>query len=241
MTDLNKIHQELLDTQQKLAHEFARDTPRNRNIRRRRVHGETLTSIGEDYGITRERVRQICANVPHIRKIRNAIDKRILPLIKRERVGYDAVESFNANYTRGDEDDCWNWEGCTHPVTGYGVSVKGYGTAFVGIGRYTHRRAWYLANKGALTIGKSALVMHTCDNPTCVNPAHLILGNPKMNHYDAVIKGRKTPGFQKKLSLKDVKEIIKNYHKASDCAVLAKKHGVSAQYIYNIAKGRARS
>jgi hypothetical protein len=41
---------------------------------------------------------------------------------------------------------------------------------------------------------KGKVVMHTCDNPVCVNPQHLVLGTTQDNIKDKVNKGRQTKG-----------------------------------------------
>lgn len=81
--------------------------------------------------------------------------------------------------------DCWLWQGhCNN---------KGYGTILIEkIGRrnrsgYAHRIAYELY-VGAIPPGLN--VLHECDNPPCVNPAHLHLGTPADNMREMYQRGR---------------------------------------------------
>lgn len=75
---------------------------------------------------------------------------------------------------------CWIWTGA-HDRAGYGwMRIDG-----IIIG--AHRIAWELAY-GPIPDG--LLVCHHCDNPTCVRPSHLFLGDHQDNYDDMVTKGR---------------------------------------------------
>ena len=77
------------------------------------------------------------------------------------------------------ETECWNWRACK--LNGYGqFKVSGKTTS-------AHRYMYELV-KGR--IPKGIHVLHTCDNPSCVNPNHLFLGTHKENMEDKVRKGR---------------------------------------------------
>lgn len=74
---------------------------------------------------------------------------------------------------------CWEWQASKN--------LKGYGTFRSDISQLAHRVSFALF-KGELR--KDLLVMHSCDNPCCVNPSHLSLGTGHDNQRDCVNKGR---------------------------------------------------
>jgi hypothetical protein len=65
-----------------------------------------------------------------------------------------------------------------------GPTFNGYG--FDG-NNWAHREAWKKVNG---PIPRGGVIMHTCDNPLCVNPEHLKLGSQADNMRDAQAKGR---------------------------------------------------
>jgi hypothetical protein len=88
------------------------------------------------------------------------------------------VDRFWEKVQKGD--GCWVWSG--------GL-ISGYGRFVVRHGLYVraYRFSYELAN-GPIPDG--LFVCHRCDNPPCVNPAHLFLGTCKDNFEDMRAKGR---------------------------------------------------
>lgn len=91
------------------------------------------------------------------------------------------IEIFWKKSGKRGPDECWNWNGGT-------MGEMGYGRISVGDkSRKAHRISWVI-HYGQIPEGRS--VLHRCDNPLCVNPAHLFLGTHDDNMADKVSKNR---------------------------------------------------
>ena len=78
------------------------------------------------------------------------------------------------------DDGCWPWT--------EGLDTKGYGQ-FHAQGKNWRGHVYsYCMFKDDVPEGQ--LVRHTCDNPSCVNPAHLVLGTIGDNARDRDSRGR---------------------------------------------------
>jgi hypothetical protein len=129
-------------------------------------------------------------------------------------------------------DCCWIWL-ASRDNCGYGwFGIKGK------LHR-AHRVSWIIHNG---LIPDNIKVCHNCDNPACVNPAHLFLATQTINIADRESKNRTAKGEKlSKLSETQVKEIRQIYQPKKygyGCRSLAKKYGVSKQTILDIISRR---
>jgi len=89
-------------------------------------------------------------------------------------------QKFWAKVDRKDESECWGWRGSR--------SQKGYGRIQLYGQKIAAHRLSYMLNHGDIASDK--VILHRCDNPSCVNPQHLEVGTVRDNNLDAFSKGR---------------------------------------------------
>ena len=102
---------------------------------------------------------------------------------------------------------------------------QGYGVKHYNGKNYMAHRLAYIQNIGP--IPKNMYVLHTCDNPSCINPEHLRLGNHQDNMDDRRLKRRNG----RKLTWEDVQEIRKSDKTGPELAPI---YGVTKQTIWDI-------
>jgi hypothetical protein len=143
---------------------------------------------------------------------------------------------------------CWMWVGGRVP--------RGYGTLAVGRTMIrAHRMSW---NVHVGPIPDGLCVLHHCDNPSCVNPAHLWLGTPGENAADResksrnrvfsgdkhwarrrpelVPKGEARP--QSRLRESDVRDIRSRRREGESLVSIARSHGLHFATVSKIALGK---
>ena len=91
---------------------------------------------------------------------------------------------FWENVTYRSEEKCWTWNG---QLQSHGID---YGRFCQGYKKWRAHRYAFLDFYGFLP----PLLRHTCDNKRCINPHHLIPGEPKDNSRDAAERGRMPRG-----------------------------------------------
>ncbi len=88
-------------------------------------------------------------------------------------------ERFLGLASKAAKNKCWLWIGC--------IDRCGYGKFNLGKESLAHRIAWVLFRGN---IPARMYVLHSCDNPSCVNPQHLFLGTQTDNMRDCIKKNR---------------------------------------------------
>lgn len=127
---------------------------------------------------------------------------------------------------------CWIWTGATNRA---GYAVMRYSPEF------GNKQASHIAveiyRPDDIRPSEKHGIMHSCDNPICVNPEHLSWGTDAENHADKVMKGRQNKGERHplaKLSMEDVVEIKRLHSEGMTQRKLSEIYDISNQQISRI-------
>lgn len=109
-----------------------------------------------------------------------------------------------------------------------------------------HRLAYAVAN-GLDVFTMGGVVMHSCDNPRCINPRHLSLGTYSMNTQDMHSKGRgRNQKGEANASVKfsdDTVAAIRGAHipgRGGNARALREQYGISSQMLSLVIRGIIR-
>lgn len=145
-----------------------------------------------------------------------------------------AQDKFWEKVDRGSSGDCWLWRGRT--------DNKGYGQLdYEGRTHRSHRFS-YMLHFGEIPDGLH--VLHHCDCPPCVNPAHLFLGTNMDNVADKVLKKRQhiptgSKNGRTKLIESEVREIRSLYSSGMTCKELTQQFCIPFSTCWKIVTRRS--
>lgn len=137
--------------------------------------GKSIRDVATQFGIRERALLGICTGktYKHLQLV-DVITKTPLTVKERllKRVEVDDISG------------CWNWIGAKN--------IRGYGQIKVDGAQLGAHRVSYEVFYGNLQ--EHLCVIHSCDNPSCINPDHLSLGTNKENSEDMVSKKRQCYG-----------------------------------------------
>jgi hypothetical protein len=138
------------------------------------------------------------------------------------------LERFDAKWEAVTETGCWLWTACP------AAKGRGYGSFS---SRLAHRASWEL-RVGPIPDG--LCVLHHCDTPACVNPAHLFLGTNAENTADKMAKGRhRCPRGEAHVRSKVTEDTVRAIRAETGAQrTIARKYGIAQVTVWNIRQNR---
>lgn len=136
------------------------------------------------------------------------------------------LKSFWSKVNTANSASCWEWKAA--------LTSTGYGQFTVSGGKNwrAHRLAYELT-KGPIPPGM--VIMHSCDNRRCVNPAHLAAGTQKQNLIQMAIRNRKPTAV---LTAEDVRECRERARSGETIQSIADSYSVKHVTISAAIRGR---
>lgn len=164
---------------------------------------------------------------------RKHVSGRLRPDEPVRKHGLSAVERFVRTVKPGARDECWNWPGACLP----------YGKVTDTDGRQRPAHRVSLEIHLGHTIPAELEVLHSCDNPACVNPNHLSVGTHAQNMAEMSARRRAAVGERSarfKLTTADVVEIHRLSRGGATNDQIAARFGVVQSTVSRIISGKRR-
>lgn len=168
--------------------------------------------------------RGMCSRCYDRWRYRRTEDERRRPTVR---------ERFEAKYIKGAPDECWNWTG-SH-------NKSGHGDFHVSVARGKVKAqsfALELATGIPCPPGKGGC--HRCDNPPCVNPAHIYYGTQLENAADMVARKRMPIGEARpnaKLLPEQIVDIRERFAGGETMTSIRADYGLSSGKVSRIVNG----
>ena len=162
-----------------------------------------------------------------------------MPKVSKAEYQADIFRKIEERTIKAGDGDCWTWRGCSgrsdYPMVNGAISFcrPAFGP------RKTHRVSrLLLAKKIGRNLRAGEYACHTCDNPVCVNPAHLWVGTAATNMADKVAKGRQARG-EKAGGVKLCSFLAAAiFYAPRPMVVVAREYGMSLMTVWGIKRGR---
>ena len=149
-------------------------------------------------------------------------------------MAHSDLKSEFLSRTEAQDNGCWHWTGNVFKARG------GYGCATFRkhgiINKRAHRLAWELFRH---KITPEHHVLHKCDNPLCVNPDHLFLGNQWSNMRDRDSKNRQNRGENHGMCKLTEPQALAVLNDKRPQKEIASDYGISVPTVSDIKRGHS--
>jgi len=130
-----------------------------------------------------------------------------------------------------------NDNGC-HICTSHKPKTRGYFKIGINWKQVFLHRYMYEQKFGPIKEGN--IIRHTCDNPGCINPDHLIEGTNADNSQDMINRGRGTHGSKQPNSKLNAQQVIDIFNNNTDSnSKLGREYKISSTVISHIRNGKS--